>query len=419
MADQGKGMKTSSEGLDMPVKPVPLNLPRLLYIGDIPIGSTIASSALIYRLLADYPRDRLWIMESNLMPQSPAETKLPGVPHEIYFSGIHRLLRTRWTTTYGRFLYHRAAGRGRRIARRFARATWQPQAILTIAHGHGWLIAAAAARKLRVPLHLIVHDDVFPNMFLSADMKPAFDKRFGDVYRFASSRLCVSPFMAEEYERLYGKKGDVIYPCRPRKGPEFSEPSARTISTHQSKLNFAYAGSLFIRGYTELLGALAKVLAVRGHTLTVFSSLDAQSARQFGLEGAHVSLRAMVPRNELIPLLNKEADVLFAPMSFDPVDRSNMEVCFLSKLTDYTASGLPLLFCGPEYGSAMKWAKENPGVAECIEQPDDLDGAVQRLEDATYRHRLAEAAIAAGKTYFAYEPVSGNFFRNLCKDQTE
>jgi hypothetical protein len=53
-------------------------------------------------------------------------------------------------------------------------------------------------------------------------------------------------------------------------------------------------------------------------------------------------------------------------MSFNAVDRANMEISFPSKLTDYTAVGLPLLIYGPHYCSAVQWARENPGVAEVV-----------------------------------------------------
>ena len=41
-------------------------LPRLLYLGDVPVEASYHGSALIYRLLQHYPVDRLMIIESNL-----------------------------------------------------------------------------------------------------------------------------------------------------------------------------------------------------------------------------------------------------------------------------------------------------------------------------------------------------------------
>ena len=41
-------------------------LPRLLYIGDVPVEASYHGSALLYRLLQTYPPDRLRIIEAGL-----------------------------------------------------------------------------------------------------------------------------------------------------------------------------------------------------------------------------------------------------------------------------------------------------------------------------------------------------------------
>ena len=81
-----------------------------------------------------------------------------------------------------------------------------------------------------------------------------------------------------------------------------------------------------------------------------------------------------------------------------------MEVSFPSKLTDYTAVGLPLLIIGPEYCSAVRWARANPAVAEVVvtDHAEALTTAVNRLAiNPAYRISLATAALAAGEQYFS------------------
>ena len=43
-------------------------LPRLLYVGDVPVEASYHGSALIYRLLQRYPVERLRIVEGNIFP---------------------------------------------------------------------------------------------------------------------------------------------------------------------------------------------------------------------------------------------------------------------------------------------------------------------------------------------------------------
>jgi len=87
---------------------------------------------------------------------------------------------------------------------------------------------------------------------------------------------------------------------------------------------------------------------------------------------------------------------------------------FPSKLADCSAIGVPLLIYGPNYCSAVRWARENPGVAEVVEAPDGLAEVVQRLAgDPVLRQELGTRALEIGHRYFAHETVQGVFNRTL------
>jgi len=75
-------------------------------------------------------------------------------------------------------------------------------------------LAERTARKLGVPLVLIVHDlnEEFEAVFPWA--KLALFEVNRRVYRSAARRLCVSPEMAEYNEWRYGVPGEVMYPNR-------------------------------------------------------------------------------------------------------------------------------------------------------------------------------------------------------------
>ena len=70
----------------------------------------------------------------------------------------------------------------------------------------------------------------------------------------------------------------------------------------------------------------------------------------------------------------------------------------------------------PQSCSAIRWAKENPGVAEVVETADDglLQRAVDRLiKDAAYRQQLAARALEVGRTYFSHEKAQEIFLSSL------
>jgi len=388
------------------------NLPRLMYIGDVPVESTVAGSALIYRLLQDYPVDRLCIVEGNIAT-SQIDKRLPQVAYNSVSVGIKRLLNSRFVFLYTSFLLLTAKWRSHQLKKLIK--TFKPEAILTVAHGLSWITAAELARKYNLPLHLIIHDEWTSYTAVIAPLKNRIKKVFGDIYRQADSQLCVSPYMREYYEKQYGVKGVVLYPSRAKDIPVFKSPS-ENLNTSSNSLVFAYAGSISSKSYANSIVDLAKGLEKVGHKLIIYSPLSEESIEQFGLKQFNVTTRSLIPSRKLIYTLREEADVLFVPMSFDDDERPNMEMSFPSKLTDYTVIGLPLLIWGPNYCSAVLWAKENPEVAEVVESEEstNLLYSIRKLtESIEYRRNLATNALIIGSNYFSHSKVIQRFYHSL------
>ena len=285
--------------------------------------------------------------------------------------------------------------------------------MLTVAHGYGWLTAAQYAKQHELPLHLIIHDD-WPRLAINSLIRKRLEVIFGGIYRQAASRLCVSPFMCEEYRRRYGSDGMVLYPSRAPDCPDFYAPPER-LSRNDHPFTVAFGGGINSPGYVRALTVLANVLEKVGGRLLIFGPLTRSAAHKNGLARPNIILRGLVSSHELIQKFRTEADVLFVPMSFDSADRANMEVAFPSKLTDYSAVGLPLLIYGPSYCSAVRWAINHPGVAEVVEDEgtDALMDAVKRLSTLSFlRLNLGIRALEVGKDCFSYE-VAFNLFREV------
>jgi glycosyltransferase involved in cell wall biosynthesis len=224
--------------------------------------------------------------------------------------------------------------------------------------------------------------------------------------------------MVEEYEKIYGVKGTVLYPSRASNAPEFDEPPKQHKQADEP-LVFAYAGSINHLGYAKALASLATVLQTLGGKLVIYSTVNEEFIKNAGLNKSNVVFFPFIPSRELIYKLRNEVDILFLPMVFEDVEpepTSNVKICFPSKLTDYTATGLPLLIWGPPYCSAVRWAKENPGVAEVIEQRDiqSLEKSIANLyENREYRFCLAVKALSIGKDYFSHSIVTGKFNQTI------
>lgn len=382
---------------------------NLLYVGDVPVEASYHGSALLHRLLSDYPHEKLTIIETAT--QSEPKRRLPNVKYTAHPIGNPRWLNTRFHP-YAVAWYSQA---GTRVGPRIAQSLngFSVEGVLTVAHGFGWLAAASIARTRKVPLHLLVHDD-WPR---AADVAPAFrswlDARFGDVYRHAHSRLCVSPAMSKFYEERYGKSAQVIYPSRALDCPKFDQPPEH-LSRNDKPFTIAFAGTINSDGYIHVLRALQTALKPINGRLLIFGPLTPDVAQQVGLDDPNTQICGLLSWSDLIARLRDEAHALFVPMSFDASDRSNMEMAFPSKLADCTATGLPLLIYGPRYCSAVTWVRENAGVAEVVEAEAQLGEAVNRLaNDPQHRVSLGQRALDIGREYFTHERVQQVFYHAL------
>jgi glycosyltransferase involved in cell wall biosynthesis len=295
---------------------------------------------------------------------------------------------------------------------------FKPEAVLTVTHGYSWLTAAAFAEERGLPLHLILHDDWLPGLRALPALKPQAERWFGQYYRQAVSRFCVSPGMCEQYRQKFGVSGTVLYPSRAADCPDFEQPPAR-VAGNLARPTVVYAGTVNGSGQIDALREMAEVLMPLRGRLLIYGPLTQSRAKKVGLTLPNMELCGLIKSHELIARLREEADLLYVPMSFDGTDRINMEVSFPSKLTDYTATGIPLLIRGPAYCSAIRWARENPGVAEIVgdESAAGLKTAIEHLvKNPDYRMKLARNALEIGRSFFSHDAIINVIEREFTSD---
>lgn len=378
-------------------------LPKLAVVTDVPVERVFSGGLLLYRLLAAYPKDRLLIVQSCERPSEGPAVRLPGVTYRYVKSPLSQLFVHRFNPLWP--LTSWASTRFSHEAVLRATKDFVPEAILSVLAHFLCFPAAALARRLQLPLHLIVHDD-WPNGMINCrsgvfwqGIESIYRRICGQLYRQAAQRYCVSPGMVELCQAQYGPTGTVLYPNRGEDSPIPRLRTGRLKETNRPVV--AFAGSLLIEGARNLLRSMVEILKPLGGHLDLYS--PPANLAQLGLLPPVVRWKGFLPPREVAERVAESAHALFLPASFYPGERTVISTLFPSKLADYTAIGIPIIIWGPDYSSAARWGLQNPNAAiTCTTlDPNPVKSALLRiLNDSSEAASLGLGAVAAGSRDF-------------------
>lgn len=378
---------------------------NVLYIGSVPVEDSLHGSAVLFRLLIKFPKETISVLE--LETRSEREQRLLGVRYLNGGIPLVRLLRTRFGPTLVPF-YYRSAHTWSLVLQPQIKNR-RPHAILTVAHSFGWLTAGSVAARLGIPLHLIIHDDTWNPEYLAPALRARIDDAFGLYYRTASSRFCVSRKMERRYAERYGASGEVLLPLRRPDAIEFPSPPPH-VAEPRCALRFIFGGSIVSSWMVDALTNLAQVIAPSGGNLVLYGPMSQHLRGRALLAMSNVRHRGFLPSKDFIARSRADGDVMFLPFSFRGEDK--LDLSFPSKLTDYTAIGLPILVQAPSDSTVAEWLNENgrPALLVTEDGPQSLSKAVAILQsDLDLRFSLASKALEAGARSFAHAMVAERF----------
>jgi len=380
-------------------------------MADLPLAPTQAGAILMHRLLEHWPAEKLMVCTPHALTDCP----LPGVrkiepPKALFARLFYSRVAYEWMTILTLF------NMARRRWRRGRPPSWlagplrefQPEAVLTVSLAGAWMEADGVAENLRIPLHLIIHDDHdFIKMWIPS-LREWGQRLFAHTYRRAASRLCISRPMELAYRKRFGVAGDVLLPSRGRESVYFTEPRAGGFGKSE-KLKVFYAGSIYGRVF-NYLRQLGDALAKDGHRLILYTP----SKNPPGLNTGNLEIRPPLPSSELIRRLHEEADLLLILTSFEPEMLKIIQTQFPSKLVDYTAAAVPILFVAPKESCIAAYLLERPDMGSLIYEsnPTKISAVISYMASSPKEMlSLARAAVKAGHDDFGYEKAYTKFCR--------
>jgi glycosyltransferase involved in cell wall biosynthesis len=405
--------------------------PSLLLISEYTLsvsrGGHLANSTL-YNLFEQYPPDRLL----SLAPRESWEAHPPVAP----FDGRSLAFKQRRLPRTGRRLLGRVnplcdAVDARLLAllplehERAVEAFRPDVAVLAPLSEVGLMVGRRWVRRLGCP-YLVYFLDDWVAASRHRRIGSAVQRQTRDLLKHAAGWLMISEELRDVLSRRYA-----LAPrrCLTVHNPVELPPGALPPPPDRSDGTFrvAYAGSVHTMHLDGLLAVAEAIHALRRagrkielvlHTAPEFWRIYQEHWRRWEVVNG-----GLVPYHDLTARL-READLLLVALAFRP-DLLHMSRCsVLTKITDYMASGVPMVVCGPPGCASINFVKRwNCGLS--IESNDPAH--VAAFLDAQMGRRRANVAFALRsydvlREHFTKDRVSGRlyqFIREVFRDPAQ
>jgi glycosyltransferase involved in cell wall biosynthesis len=379
--------------------------PRLLYIGTLPCDGIAGGPIQLHR---HFIESRDFDFQSIIEPAGKnfkfLETGISLIDRCLYRSGKTRFFSHLLACNY--LMAEHSA-----VEQVLASADLlHPQAIVTIAYGSYSFVAAAVARRMKLPLIVFFHDwwpDLTP---CQGWHQQWLDRRFQKLYHQSSLALCVCESMQAELGKHRNSR--VLYPI-----PHINGLSSNVPSKKQDQLfQLTYLGTME-GDYGRLIQTLVKTLKTSPESpfqLKLYGSATdwpteiLKDAQESGLYGGRPY--GVDAQNALT-----EADALLVVMSFTEGQRRRVSTSLPSKILEYAAYGKPIIVWGPEDCSAVKLVKKySAGAVVSSPDPDDFIRCISQLaHDPVQQLNLSESATQLFDAQFRPEMIHQQLLSSL------
>lgn len=267
--------------------------------------------------------------------------------------------------------------------------------------------AYLAAKRLSVPFVAYMFDyysrEMFAEQVVARKWEPC-------ILESAAAVIVINEGLRDAYQHLYNLEATVIYnPCPLDISPEKSEGHDRHLRS--DVFNIVYTGSIW-SVYYEGFRRLAQAVNQLGNSarLHIFTSNPSFVLRLQGIDGPNVIFHAPLPQLQ-IRQVQREADLLVLPLSFETGFRELVNVVSTTKLGEYLAAGRAILIHAPPSAFLSSYFRKNEcGVVVDKPEISALVETLQRLiADDSLRATLGQRARACAERDFDSDRISERF----------
>lgn len=275
---------------------------------------------------------------------------------------LERLLRTRFCR-FAHSYKHLWAGNFISPEVLNAAIKFKPDLIFTIAGSWSWtaLMAKNLARKIRVPLVASFNDWFDFSSIIHPLAHPLLEWKFRAFYRACDLAWCTSEGMRDELGPH--PNAQILYPI----GAPIRPASAKAILPRNGKARFvvAFAGNLG-NWYGRMLEQLVTASAAHPEIeFRIFGGNPSWSGEFDKWAKGEGIFRGHLPFNQLRDEM-ATVDAALLLMGFDQDCALTERTSFKTKFLDYLSFERPIVLWGPEYCSAVRYAREFDSAEMCL-----------------------------------------------------
>jgi glycosyltransferase involved in cell wall biosynthesis len=249
-----------------------------------------------------------------------------------------------------------------------------------------------------IPICINITDDwvehLYKGSFFSFFMTRILNRRFQKLIRMCASRFVISDLMAHEYQMRYGLDFEPLMQC--------DDPGRFPIGMSRTPdktgiIQIVYSGDLGLGRWESLLELSAAIEPLVTEKLKIeivaYAPFVPVEASELIKEARSIRIDAP-PKNEDVPGVLCDADILFLPESFEAQTRAYTKLSVSTKAHLYMMSERPVLVYGPpEIGTVEYATREGWGFVVSEKSINALREAVRSLiNDASLRERLVSTA---------------------------
>lgn len=359
---------------------------RIAFIQPFGIEAPGGGSRILRSLLKYSPVEVVSIVSSPRQPAAPSTVTEIHLPYRPYFRRAEHTRFGHYFDTVNAPLlpYY--------VSRLTARCRpLNLSGIHSVAHWWDSPAAFEAAKQLKTPFFLSVHDDV--RYTAMGDSRLA--KRLAPLWQNASARFAISSELGEEYNARYGSRPFTLV----TDGVESCAEAPRSAPADKPRIYFMGLFHLsYIRNFQDIF-AVAQSLTLRCGTIPNLRFPAGLAVRVLPFTNSDEDLAADI----------KESDLLYLPLPFESQYAPFSNFSLSTKLVTYLSTGVPILYHGPANTVAARLLSSH-NAAILVTEPGTLalQSGLSRYAEAG--QNAAANALALARSQFQLAEIASRFW---------